>query len=87
MRHLRVHIISVAAIVFFFTNDGILAADKLRLAYVSPSVTLSLPWVAKETGILAKYDLAAEVVLITGRDWSSHSSLVTSMWFLPVSPH
>src|SRR5437870_7597109 len=66
MRHLRVHIISVAAIVFFFTNDGILAADKLRLAYVSPSVTLSLPWVAKETGILAKYDLAAEVVLITG---------------------
>jgi len=66
MRHLRVHIISVAAIVFFFTNDGILAADKLRLAYVSPSVTLSLPWVAKETGILAKHDLAAEVVLITG---------------------
>jgi ABC-type nitrate/sulfonate/bicarbonate transport system substrate-binding protein len=66
MRHLRVHIISVAAIVFFFTNDGILAADKLRLAYVSPSVTLSLPWVVKETGILGKYDLAAEVVLITG---------------------
>src|SRR5437870_1176370 len=66
MRHLRVHIISVAAIVFFFTNDGILAADKLRLAYVSPSVTLSVPWVAKETGSRAKYDLAAEVVLITG---------------------
>ena len=43
-----------------------MAADKLRLAYVSPSVTLSLPWVAKETGILAKYDLAAEVLLITG---------------------
>src|SRR6266508_1133878 len=66
MRHLRVHIISVAAIIFFFTSSWILAADKLRLAYVSPSVTLSLPWVAKETGILAKYDLAAEVVLITG---------------------
>ena len=42
------------------------AADKLRIAYVSPSITQSLPWVAKETGILAKYDLAAEVVLITG---------------------
>src|SRR6266540_4014076 len=66
MRHLRVHIISVAAIIFFCTSSWILAADKLRLAYVSPSVTLSLPWVAKETGILAKYDLAAEVVLITG---------------------
>jgi ABC-type nitrate/sulfonate/bicarbonate transport system substrate-binding protein len=29
-------------------------------------LALSLPWVVKETGILAKYDLAAEVLLITG---------------------
>jgi ABC-type nitrate/sulfonate/bicarbonate transport system substrate-binding protein len=43
-----------------------LAADKLRVAYVSPSITQSLPWIARETAILAKYDLAAEVVLITG---------------------
>ena len=43
-----------------------LAADKIRMAYVSPSVSLSLPWMARETGILAKYDLAAEVLLITG---------------------
>jgi ABC-type nitrate/sulfonate/bicarbonate transport system substrate-binding protein len=43
-----------------------LAADKLRVAYVSPSITQSLPWIAKEAGILAKYDLTAEVVLITG---------------------
>jgi ABC-type nitrate/sulfonate/bicarbonate transport system substrate-binding protein len=46
--------------------DGARAADKLRVAYVSPSITQSLPWIAKETGILAKYDLDAEVVLITG---------------------
>lgn len=45
---------------------GGLAADKVRVAYVSPSVTQSLAWVAKETGILAKYDLTAEVLLITG---------------------
>ncbi len=43
-----------------------LAADKVRMAYVSPSVSLSLPWVARETGILAKHDLVAEVLLITG---------------------
>lgn len=36
------------------------------MAYVSPSVSLSLPWMAKETGILAKYDLVGEVLLITG---------------------
>ena len=48
------------------TSTLVLAADKLRIAYVSPSVSLSLPWMAKETGILAKYDLAAEVLLVTG---------------------
>ena len=42
------------------------AADKLRVAYVSPSLSLSLPWVAKEAGMLAKHDLAAEFLLITG---------------------
>jgi ABC-type nitrate/sulfonate/bicarbonate transport system substrate-binding protein len=66
MRCARVHVVSIAAIIFLFTSTWVWAADKLRLAYVSPSVTLSLPWVAKETGILAKYDLTAEVVLITG---------------------
>src|SRR6266540_3270419 len=65
MKRLRILVIYVSAIVCF-TSNRVLAADKLRLAYVSPSITLSLPWVAKETGILAKYDLTAEVVLITG---------------------
>ena len=47
-------------------NDSSFAADKLRIAYVSPSLSLSLPWVAKEAGMLAKHDLAAEILLITG---------------------
>jgi NitT/TauT family transport system substrate-binding protein len=63
---MRVSIISIAALIFFSIGTWVSAADKLRLAYVSPSLTLSLPWVAKETGILAKHDLTAEVVLITG---------------------
>ena len=58
---------SIAAIAFFFLAGGRgFAADKVRIAYVSPSVSLSLPWLARETGILAKHDLVAEVLLITG---------------------
>ena len=56
----------VAAALLFTLRGSSEAADKLRVAYVSPSVTQSLAWVAKETGILAKYDLTAEVLLITG---------------------
>ena len=47
-------------------NDSSFAADKLRVAYVSPSLSLSLPWVAKEAGMLAKHELAAEILLVTG---------------------
>src|SRR5262245_62864420 len=56
----------ITATVFIFASSRAIAADKLRVAYVSPSISLSLPWVAKESGILAKYDLAAEILLITG---------------------
>jgi len=57
---------SLATIFFLVAANHAIAADKLRIAYVAPSVTLSLPWVAKELGILAKHDLAAEILLITG---------------------
>ena len=66
MRSTRVRSTSLVTIVLIFTSSLLLAADNLRLAYVSPSITLSLPWVAKATGILAKHDLTAEVLLITG---------------------
>lgn len=54
------------AIALFCAAELTLAADKLRVAYVSPSVSQSLPWIAKELGILAKHDLAVENLLITG---------------------
>jgi NitT/TauT family transport system substrate-binding protein len=56
----------IAIALLFVTGGPSAAADKLRVAYVSPSVSLSLPWVAKELGILAKHDLFAEILLITG---------------------
>src|SRR5215510_9426329 len=61
-----------ASILFLLTatvlipNDTSFAADKLRIAYVSPSLSLSLPWVAKEGGMLAKHDLAAEIFQRSG---------------------
>jgi NitT/TauT family transport system substrate-binding protein len=42
------------------------AAEKIRVGYVAPSITQFLPWIARETGSLAKYDLNAEIILITG---------------------
>ncbi|HWH76930.1 MAG TPA: ABC transporter substrate-binding protein [Candidatus Binatus sp.] len=58
--------LSAVAWQILFSVTPVPAADKLRIAYVAPSVTLALPWVAKELGILAKHDLAAEILLITG---------------------
>ena len=58
-------LISVVVIVVLLSSRAN-AADKLRVAYVSPSISQSLPWVAKELGYLAKYDLAVENLLITG---------------------
>jgi len=55
-----------AAIIFALACEQSFALDKIRMAYVAPSVTLSLPWMARETGILAKHDLVAEILLITG---------------------
>lgn len=63
---MRMAVLGMAMAAALSLAARVLAADKLRVAYVSPSITQSLPWIARETGILAKYDLAAEVVLITG---------------------
>ncbi len=42
------------------------AAQKIRVAYVSPSAVLSIPRIANDAGILAKYGLEAELILLTG---------------------
>jgi len=66
MKRLPTRLLSIAAIVLVFASGRGAAADKVRMAYVSPSVSLSLPWLAKESGILSKHDLIGEVLLITG---------------------
>src|SRR5690348_2539768 len=57
---------ALAAIVCALICGRSFAADKIRMAYVAPSVTLALPWMARETGILGRHDLVAEILLITG---------------------
>ena len=41
-------------------------AEKIRVAFVSPSPTQSPSWIAKETGLFAKYGLDAEIILLPG---------------------
>ena len=66
MHRAFVRALVITAILVTVPHGPVRAADKLRVAYVAPSVSLSLPWLAKESGILAKHDLAAEILLITG---------------------
>lgn len=64
--HMKIQTVIFAIVAVIASIAPSNAADKVRMAYVSPSITLSLPWVAKELGILAKHDLVAEILLITG---------------------
>src|ERR671912_914647 len=66
LRTFKFWVVYFTAAVTVFDPAWSLAADKIRVAYVSPSVSQSLPWFARELGILSKYDLTAEVLLITG---------------------
>jgi NitT/TauT family transport system substrate-binding protein len=57
----------LAASGFLFLLAGNAApAEKIRVAFVSPSPSQSPVWIAKEAGFFAKQGLDAEVVLITG---------------------
>jgi NitT/TauT family transport system substrate-binding protein len=39
---------------------------KIAVAFVAPSVSQAIPWIAKEAGILSKHGLDADVILLTG---------------------
>jgi NitT/TauT family transport system substrate-binding protein len=41
-------------------------ADKIRVAFVSPSPVFAPTWIAKETGMLTKQGLEADVILLPG---------------------
>ena len=66
LKTLQSGVVHLAFALIVFNPVSLSAVDRIRVAYVSPSVSQSLPWFAKELGILSKYDLSAEVLLITG---------------------
>src|SRR5688500_7855605 len=66
MKGMRTAVFLIVAQIIPLTGFRAFAADKIGVAYVSPSVTQAVAWIAKETGILSKYDLSAEIVLISG---------------------
>jgi NitT/TauT family transport system substrate-binding protein len=51
---------------FLLASNSAAAAEKIRVAFVSPSATQSPVWIAKEAGFFAKQGLDAEVLLLTG---------------------
>jgi NitT/TauT family transport system substrate-binding protein len=55
-----------AVLCFLFLTTGISAAEKIRVAFVSPTPVFAPTWVAKETGMFAKHGLDADVILLTG---------------------
>jgi NitT/TauT family transport system substrate-binding protein len=56
----------IAGCLLFSLTIGTAAAEKSRVAIVSPSPNLSMPWVAKEAGIFSKHGLDVDVILLTG---------------------
>jgi NitT/TauT family transport system substrate-binding protein len=51
---------------FFCLIGGTAAAEKIRVAFVSPVPGFAPAWIAKETGMFARQGLDAEVILLTG---------------------
>jgi ABC-type nitrate/sulfonate/bicarbonate transport system substrate-binding protein len=50
----------------FSLAPAIFAAEKIRVAFVSPTPVFAPAWIAKEAGLFAKYGLDADVILLTG---------------------
>lgn len=50
----------------FLLAPGTASAEKIRVAFVSPTPVFAPTWAAKETGLFDKYGLDAEVILLTG---------------------
>jgi len=63
-----VRLVSLSLMIFFCLAVPLSAAplQKIVVAYVSPSDSMIIPGIARDSGILAKYGFDADVVLVTG---------------------
>ncbi len=55
-----------AVVCLLFLAPGTSSAEKIRVAFVSPTPVFAPTWVAKETGLFTKHGLDADVILLTG---------------------
>src|SRR3990172_5156648 len=51
---------------FLCLAGGTSAAEKIRVAFVSPVPGFAPAWIAKETGLFAKHGFDADIILLTG---------------------
>jgi NitT/TauT family transport system substrate-binding protein len=58
--------VSAVSLLLWPIKSDVTAAEKIRVAFVSPSATQSPVWIAKEAGFFAKQGLDAEVLLLPG---------------------
>jgi len=63
-----VRLVTLSLMMFFCLAAPLSAAplQKIVVAYVSPSDSMIIPGIARDSGILAKYGFDADVVLVTG---------------------
>jgi ABC-type nitrate/sulfonate/bicarbonate transport system substrate-binding protein len=58
-------VIFVAVALAISTRDAT-ARRKVTATFVAPTLSQTIPWIAKEAGIFAKHGINAEVILLTG---------------------
>jgi NitT/TauT family transport system substrate-binding protein len=62
----RLRTLFSAVVCLLFLTPQLSSAEKIRVAFVSPTPVFAPVWVAKETGLFAKHGLDADVILLTG---------------------
>jgi|SRR5712692_1611374 len=59
-------VLGIASLILFLSVPAALLAEKITAAYVAINPSQGLFWVARDSGLLAKYGLTADVVLVPG---------------------
>jgi hypothetical protein len=57
--------VTVAVALALSSGDAI-AQHRVTVTFVAPTLSQTIPWIAKEAGIFAKHGIDADVILLTG---------------------
>src|SRR3970040_989664 len=77
------HICILAISVLFsaaFADSAVLAADRLVVLYSARVMSQSMPWIAKEAGLLNKYDLDVQLLYVAAGGPRDVGVLVWGRW-------